>query len=48
MKVGETKDAGCACMRAFVRACTSDSDMDREIGLPQQVCPLALSHSIWE
>lgn len=46
MKVGETKDAGCACVRARMCACTSDRDMDREISLPQRVCPLALSHSI--
>lgn len=45
------KDKECrVCVCAYcvwLCVCTLDRDMDREISLPQQVCPLALFHSIW-
>lgn len=31
-----------ACVSVCVCVCMLDRDMDREISLPQQVCPLAL------
>lgn len=45
MKVGKTKDVILVCVCVCLHIL--DRYMDREISLPQQVCPLALFHSIW-